>query len=369
MNKLNSVFLVAFSLLFISGTGFADIFNKKINSSANTANWNPAAPWKLPKGFTQSVVSDETDLNIYDDGRDDLNNMNTVNETDPMAGRFLYRTHEVRNVPEGGAISVVDLKTNITTILAQDPSWTALDGIRWAPWGTLLFAEETTDGRLFEIVLNPDMIPGTVIQRDEVGRLAHEGINIDSKGNIYVVDEWRGQSVGCGFTPCGGGIYKFVPDQYGDLSSGNLFVLKIVIGDTIEGIGQAQWVGPIDPLNARESGTLKGGQSYQRPEDIEIIGNYLYIAVTEGTRDTKGNQNYDGRVLALDLTTLVVSNYVMPGINVPVEVGVPGDANFSSGMDNPDNLAESPDGSLGLLKIMFLQIFGSPQALNPLPTK
>ena len=244
----------------------------------------------------------------------------------------------------------MDLKTNITTILAQDPSWTALDGIRWTPWGTLLFAEETTDGRLFEIVLNPDMISGTVIQRDEVGRLAHEGIDIDSKGNIYVVDEWRGQSVGCGFTPCGGGIYKFVPDQYGDLSSGNLFVLKIVIGDTIEGIGQAQWVGPVDPLNARESGTLKGGQSYQRPEDIEIIGNYLYIAVTEGTRDTKGNQNYHGRVLALDLTTLVVSNYVMPGINVPVEVGMPGDANFSSGMDNPDNLAESPDGSLVIIE-------------------
>ena len=97
---------------------------KPIDASANAADWDVTAPWKLPKGYTQTVVSDETYLNIYDGGRDDWHDMNTVNETGPMAGRFLYRTHELRypdNQPEGGTVSVVDLKTGETTILTQDP--------------------------------------------------------------------------------------------------------------------------------------------------------------------------------------------------------------------------------------------------------
>ena len=82
-----------------------------IDSSANSADWDPAAPWKLPEGFSQRVVSDETDLNIYDGGRDDWHDMNVVNETGPQAGRFMYRTHELRypaNQPEGGVVSVVE---------------------------------------------------------------------------------------------------------------------------------------------------------------------------------------------------------------------------------------------------------------------
>jgi len=80
-----------------------------VDASTGSADWNPAAPWKIPAGFTQAVVSDETDLNIYAGSRDDWNDMNTVNETGKYAGRYLYRAHEVRGVPEGGAVSVVDL--------------------------------------------------------------------------------------------------------------------------------------------------------------------------------------------------------------------------------------------------------------------
>ncbi len=93
----------------------------------------------LHGSWQKVIVSDETDLNIYDGGRDDWPDMNTVNETGPMAGRFLYRTHELRypdNQPEGGTVSVIDLKTGETTILAQDPSYNALEfaGRHGAPW-------------------------------------------------------------------------------------------------------------------------------------------------------------------------------------------------------------------------------------------
>jgi len=167
--------------------------------------------------------------------------MNTVNETGKDAGRYLYRTHEVRGVPEGGAVSVVDLETGETRILAQDLSWTALDGIRWTPWGTIVFAEETAGGRLLEIILDPNdpMTVMEVIGRPAVGRLAHEGIDLDANGNVYVVDEHRGRSSGCsGVVPCGGGVYKFVPETYGDLSSGSLYVLGIEAGARRDNTGQ-----------------------------------------------------------------------------------------------------------------------------------
>ncbi|HED16328.1 MAG TPA: DUF839 domain-containing protein [Gammaproteobacteria bacterium] len=319
---------------------------KTIDSSASTVGWDTTAPWKLPEGFTQSIVTDETVLNIYDNGRDDWPDMSITNETGVEAGRYLYRTHEVRGVPEGGAVSVVDLKTGETRVLAQDVTWDALDGIRWTPWGTLLFSEEVTGGRLFEIMLDPEdpMKALEVIDRPAVGRLAHEGIDVDMNGNVYVVDEHRGRSSGCsGVTPCGGGIYKFIPDVAGDLSSGSLYALKVTGPD---GTGKGKWVGPIDASVARSSGSAFGAQSYQRPEDMEIINNTLYVAITEGPRDETGKEMYEGRVLAIDLDTMTVSNFIKAGVNVPVEIGKPGQAGFQTGFDSVDNLAETPDGRL-----------------------
>lgn len=311
-----------------------------IADSANGAVFNPNAPWLIPNGFTQRIVSDESNLDIYKDpttgaNSNDWHDMNTANETGQHAGRYLYRTHEVRgNAERGGTVSVVDLETGETKVIAEDPTYDALDGIEWTPWGTILFAEETTGGRLLEIVLEQGdpMTAAAVIDRPAVGRLAHEGVQVGPDGAVYVVDEFRGAREGYG-----GGIYRFVPDRRGDLSSGNLYVLKVTGPD---GTGRGEWIGPIDPADARNAGTAAGGTGYNRPEDIEIIGNTLYVAVTEG--NPNGNDDpgeYEGRVLAIDLQSLDVTDFVKPGVNVPVESG-------QTGFDNPDNLAQTPDGKL-----------------------
>jgi len=342
-----------------------------IDGSANSADWDGTAPWKLPEGFSQSVVSDETALNIYGEGRDDWHDMNTVNETGKMAGRYLYRTHEVRLGNDdvwdaiGGTVSVVDLKTGKTKVIASDQDWTALDGIRWTPWGTILFAEETQNGRLFEMTLDKkDLMKAASVEvRPQVGLLGHEGIEIDAKGAVYMVDEHRGITSGCfdsegvQLNPCGGGVYKFVADTYGDLTAGELFVMSV---DGEDGTGNFHWAGPINPLNGRLAGTEAGGTSYQRPEDLEIIGNTLYVAVTEGPRwdsnddgliDSKNDKEvFEGRVLAVDLDAMVVTNFIMPDVNVPVEIGKPGDEGHQSGWDSVDNLATSPDGKLIIIE-------------------
>jgi secreted PhoX family phosphatase len=314
-----------------------------IDGSAFATEWTADSPWKIPAGFSQSVVSDETDLDIYDGGRDDWHDMNTVNETGKRAGRYMYRTHEVRGQAEGGAVSIVDLQTGETSVFAQDTSWDALDGIEWTPWGTVLFAEETTGGRMFEIVFEDnDPTTGTVFDRPAVGRLAHEGIVADEDGSVYVVDEFRGELAGFG-----GGIYRFVPDTFGDLSSGALYALAV---DGANGTGQGSWVGPIDPADARQSGTDFGGRGYNRPEDLELIGGVLYAAITEGPRNGGSSQAFDGRVIAIDLETLQVTNFVLPGLNVPVEINRPGDNVFQTGFDNPDNLGQTPDGKLMIVE-------------------
>lgn len=316
------------------------------SAAGDGSDFVPAAPWILPEGYHQEIVTDESDLNIYLDptigngNSNDWHDMNTLNETGKHAGRFLYTTHEVRgNAERGGTVTVFDRLTGELKVIAEDPTYDALDGIEWTKWKTVLFAEEVTDGRLLEIFLDPQD-PSTalsVVDRPAVGRLAHEGIQVGSDGSVYVIDEFRGEVEGFG-----GGIYRFVPDEEGDLSSGDLFALKVTGGPF--GTGQGEWVGPIDPLTARTSGTAAGGTGYNRPEDMEIIRDTLYVNITEGPRDGGPSQLFDGRVLAVNLETLEVTDFVRPGLNVPVETG------GMTGFDNPDNLAQTADGQLVIIE-------------------
>lgn len=300
---------------------------------AQTDSWE--VPLVAPGGFTQELVSDETVLDIYGDGVDDLTDMNVQNETGPRAGRYLIRTHEVGS---NGAVSVVDLETGRTEVVAQDPGFRRLDGIDWTPWGTVLFAEETKGGRLFEgsFDAKKPFAPMTWVERPELGIIRHEGIGATNHA-VFVIDEYNG-----------GSIFKFEPTERGDLSDGQLYALKLTgLADaeqkwdeeTYEAkTGSFEWVAlDMDQatVDADAAADEVSATEFGRPEDVEVIGQNLYVANTS-----------EDRVVEIDLKEQVLSSFVHAGDNVPVEdkgAGV-------TGFNGPDNLAEGPDGRLWVVE-------------------
>jgi sugar lactone lactonase YvrE len=339
-----------------------------IDGSAVVGSLPENAPFKLPAGFSQGVLWDEKGLfspgpDFYP-GQPDVPDMLQSNETGKWAGRFLYRTHEVRaaldldgnGVPEGpyGSLSVTDLETGVTKELVRRADWEALDGIKWTPWGTLLFAEEVVTaafrdpavpqaqcGLLYEVTLDPQdpSVATSVTARPAVGSVSHEGIAIDSSGDVYTIDEFAS-----------GGIYRFTPDRRGDLSSGRLYALEVIGFDfasfnpsnpdltTDARTGKARWV-PLDrtqvQVNARVAAQAANGTPWGRPEDLEIADGVLYAAITS-----------EDLVLSIDLKTPtpVVKVFVKAGRNVP------GETSTVSGLNNPDNLAIDASGNVYVIE-------------------
>ena len=105
---------------------------------------NPENPLLLPSGYQQTIIASEPSYGGNPD-------MNTLNETGPEAGRYLYQTHEVGS---NASVSVIDLKTNQVKTLAQRSDWASMDGIVWSPWGTLIATQERSKSLAYEI--NPE---------------------------------------------------------------------------------------------------------------------------------------------------------------------------------------------------------------------
>jgi secreted PhoX family phosphatase len=260
--------------------------------------------------------------------------MLTLNETGPHAGRYLYRTHEVGS---NGSLSVTDLVTGITRIVANASHYEALDGLTWTPWGTVLFAEERIVASLKDPQV-PNAVGGLVYEYDPatettrplpaLGARSHEGLRFDSHGNLYGISESTPGSPGQS-----GAIFKFVPDMKGDLTSGQLYALRVLDASKT---GAAVWV-PLDrdavKINSDAEAIRVGATGWARPEDVEIATstgnnrggvNVMYVATTT-----------DALVLriALDGDHALVSNFVRQGVNV-------------QGLQNPDNLALDQQGNL-----------------------
>jgi uncharacterized protein len=335
LTKLPTAAPIALALALVASTANVSLasdnrprarFDPLLGSTPCIPGGNPIAPFVLPAGYTQRIIASE--------GSDfgDIPDMNTLNENGPQAGRFLYRTHEVS---PNASVSVTDLRTGTTALLAQRDDWENFDGIAWTPWGTLIAAEEVviaarrdrevplaTAGLVYEI----DPRTGSATARPAIGSRSHEGLRFGPRGELYGISERDP-----------GYIYRFQPDRRRDLSSGVLSALKVVssAGDRT---GQAVWI-PLDrtsvQVDSDAAASAAGATGYARPEDVEngtSTGtgpdgdSVLYVAITG-----------EHRVLAIESRGrdgAFVRDYVKAGVNAPAD------------FEMPDNLALDGRGHL-----------------------
>ncbi|HYD51867.1 MAG TPA: alkaline phosphatase PhoX, partial [Gemmatimonadaceae bacterium] len=173
--------------------------------------------------------------------------------------------------------------------------------------------------------------PATGVTRPlpAIGARSHEGLRFDANGALYGISESTPGNAGQS-----GALFKFVPDRKGDLSSGQLYALRV--HDAATKTGAATWV-PLDRdavrVNSDAEALRVGATGWARPEDVEIAtstGNarggpsVMYVATTT-----------DDLVLRVELhgDSAHVSDFVREGVNV-------------SGLNNPDNLALDAQGNL-----------------------
>ena len=265
-----------------------------------------------------------------------------------------------------------DLRTGETDTIWQSPApgrHISFDPSFWTPWGTLITGEEawssTGDaghplpyGRLFEL-RNPTRAPAIFdpvdefsnagadfVHRNRVPRTSHEGMQFDSDGNFYFIDELNG-----------GNLYKYTPaasfkkvlaGKADYFAAGQTSVLRVGDGNTPNATGAFVWV----PFTNRRGAPLPGaliitdangvtsvdarnttnlpqfkGTDYQRPEDMQMQrvrgADYLYVATTT-----------THQIYRLDLKNRLISVFADRN-TIDLATGAP----VGTALASPDNLA------------------------------
>ncbi len=202
----------------------------------------------------------------------------------------------------------IDITTGKSEIVLRGPL--GCDGIRVTPWGTIIVAEEKSDGALYEILdpLNVTEVvvsdrntgansnPTHIAKRQVQGLKSWEGIVVLPNGVLYSGDELRPgdqrDATGTRVSDSDGGtLYKFVPDIMhidgtidsladSPLAHGSLYAMQVSCQEVSSSrfpqfgqgceIGDATWIRIDSPENARAEADAKGATGYYRPEDFDI---------------------------------------------------------------------------------------------------
>ena len=368
--------LFASSAAFADGTRFSD-FTPLTSSAGPTTNEAAPISFGNPAFQQQSIVSrtDKLADGVPNTGSFD---MNTVNESGPLNGRFLFSVFETGQA----GVQRTDLITGQT-----DTVWHSLtpgdavsfDASYWTPWGTFITAEESwvtapagatsPYGRLFELknpldapgivgALAPDSNDGAVfVHQNVIPRTSHEGIQFDQAGNLYFIDELNGGNVYRYTSAANMGLVRAGRADY--FAAGQTSVLRVGDGNLPNATGAFLWVPFTDGSGAALPGALtitdvRGvtsvdarnttnlapfkGTDYQRPEDMQIkkVGGKEFLFMTTTT-------THEVYVLDLDAQTIQV---FASRNTLDLATGLP----VGNQLTNPDNLAIDQEGNIYIIE-------------------
>jgi secreted PhoX family phosphatase len=135
------------------------------------------------------------------------------------------------------------------------------------PWGTWLSCEEVEDGRVWECDPSGRR---RAVPYAAMGIFKHEAAAVDARGRrVYLTEDL-----------VDGGLYRFTPARWPDLSRGLLEIARVRSG------GEVEWIEVPDPSAARERTRrqVKGGTRFKRGEGIWLDGGTLYVTTTADHR-------------------------------------------------------------------------------------
>jgi hypothetical protein len=148
--------------------------------------------------------------------------------------RFLYQGHEA--AADGmGYITRINLDADaahrVTLLAAKDKDGNkiaTIDGSTWDPWAQrLIFTTEDGDSPTYAATAD---YPSTVEDvSGALGRGSYEGVQDDSAGNLWIVEDDSGDAKeGTAAKRPDGFVYRYVPSHRGDLRSGRLEALQVL---------------------------------------------------------------------------------------------------------------------------------------------
>jgi hypothetical protein len=197
---------------------------------------NPALPQMVPApGGTTEAQKTEPDKNTYLV----LENQTGADPNSAYGTHFLFQGHEAAaRDAQGNKLGYItrinldaDTAHRVTLLASKDVTGapiSTIDGSTWDPWAQrLLLTTESTSAPIYAATAGyPSQVEDV---SGALGRGGYEGIQNDSAGNLWIVEDIGGAVKGATTAKQPNSfVYRYVPAKPGDLKNGRLQALQVL---------------------------------------------------------------------------------------------------------------------------------------------
>jgi hypothetical protein len=191
---------------------------------------------------------------------------------------YLYQGHEggTRGYVTRVDLDATDVTQRVSLVTDVDDKGGALptfDGITWDPWShqLLLTAESAAPkGGVWGVTLDGSgNATSAAVRLAAIGSGGYEGIQNDSDGNVWIVEDIGGAAVGSGKKP-NSYVYRFTPTDRADLTKWGTLQALQVLGRDGKPVTAQQPL--LDPLGDHRPGELDRGCGDRRCHALQAPG-------------------------------------------------------------------------------------------------